>query len=103
MAVKIFTDDNFKDETASGVILVDFWAEWCAPCRMIAPIVEELAGEMPNVSFGKLNVDENTNVAQSLGITAIPTLIIFKDGEVVDKVVGLLPKAQLKKVLEKYV
>ena len=102
MAVKIFTDSSYDQDTSSGVVLVDFWAEWCGPCRMVAPIVEELSGELPDVTFAKLNVDENQQVAQKLGITSIPTLLLYKDGEVVDRVVGLQPKPKLKSFIEKY-
>jgi thioredoxin 1 len=103
MAVKVFSDDTFTQDTANGVVLVDFWAEWCGPCRLIAPIVEELANELPQVTFGKLNVDENQQSAQNLGITSIPTLIIYKNGEIVEKMVGMLPKPQLKTLMEKYI
>ena len=102
MSVKTFTDASFDQETAQGVVLVDFWAEWCGPCRMVAPIVEELAGEMPGVTFAKLNVDENQGVAQKLGITSIPTLLLYKDGQLVDRVVGLQPKPKLKGFIEKH-
>ncbi|HNJ03954.1 MAG TPA: thioredoxin, partial [Leptospiraceae bacterium] len=81
----------------------DFWAEWCGPCRMVAPIVEELSSEMPQVKFAKVNVDENQRIAQTLGITAIPTLVLYKDGQPVDRVVGLLPKPQLKNFINKHV
>lgn len=102
MAVKAISDDTFGQETQSGTVLVDFWAEWCGPCKMVAPVVEELASEMGQVKFAKLNIDENQNVPQQLGITAIPTLVLYKDGKPVDKVVGFLPKPQLKKFLEKH-
>lgn len=102
MAVETLTDDSFANETASGTVLVDFWAEWCGPCKMVAPVVEELASEMPEVKFGKVNVDENQSVPQSLGITAIPTLVLYKDGKPVDRVVGSVPKAQLKSFVEKH-
>ena len=102
MAVKTFTDSSYDQDTAQGVGLVDFWAEWCGPCRMVAPIVEELAGELPQVTFAKLNVDENQQVAQKLGITSIPTLLLYKDGQVVDRVVGLQPKPKLKSFIEKH-
>ncbi len=103
MAVIDLTDDTFTEQTANGITLVDFWAEWCAPCRMVTPIVEELSTEMPEITFAKMNVDENNNVPQTYGITAIPTLVLFKNGELVDRVVGLLPKPQLKKILEKHI
>ncbi len=103
MAVKSITDTNFTEETEKGLVLVDFWAEWCGPCRMVAPIIEELSGEMPQVTFAKLNIDENQETAQKLGITSIPTLLIYKDGEMVDRVVGLMPKLQLAKFLQKHI
>ena len=87
---KVFTDDNFSDEIASGVTLVDFWAPWCGPCRMQGPIVEQIAEKMAGkAKVGKLNVDENPNTAAEFGVSGIPTLIIFKDGEVVDRTPGL--------------
>jgi thioredoxin 1 len=103
MSVKKITDDTYTEEISKGYVLIDFWAEWCGPCRLIAPIIEELSVEMPDVSFGKMNVDENQNAPQTLGITAIPTLVLYKNGEVVEKIVGMLPKPQLKKKIEKYI
>ncbi len=102
MAVKHISDDNFGTETGDGLVLVDFWAEWCGPCRMVAPIVEELSAEMPTVKFAKLNVDENQQTAMNFGITSIPTLILYKNGQPVDKVVGLLPKQVLKNFIQKH-
>jgi thioredoxin 1 len=102
MAVKNLTDGSFDQDVSQGLVLVDFWAEWCAPCRMVAPIVEELSNEIPQVTFGKLNVDENQMVAQKLGITSIPTLILYKNGQPVDRVVGLMPKPQLKNFVNKH-
>jgi len=102
MAVTAITDDTFTDETAKGLVLVDFWAEWCGPCRMLSPIVEELSGEMSTVQFRKMNVDENPSVASSLGISAIPTMVLYKDGAPVDRIVGLMPKDHLKKALERH-
>lgn len=102
MAVSVFKDDTFSQDTKDGLVLVDFWAEWCGPCRMVAPIVEELSNEMPGVKFAKVNVDENQRIAQTLGITAIPTLVLYKDGQPVDRVVGLLPKPQLKNFINKH-
>lgn len=103
MSVKTFKDDTYTQDTSSGVVLVDFWAEWCGPCKLIAPVIEELSNEMTDVTFAKLNVDENQQSAQNLGITSIPTLLLYKNGEIVEKIVGMMPKPQLKKALEKHI
>ena len=90
-----FTDQNFQSEVidSSSPVLVDFWAPWCGPCRMIAPTIEELAGEYSGkVRIGKLNTDENPQVATNHRINAIPTVMLFKNGEVVEKFVGVTPK-----------
>lgn len=103
MAVIELTDESFGEEIGEGLVFVDFWAEWCAPCRMLSPIVEELSNEMTEIRFAKMNVEQNPMVPQGLDITGIPTLILFRDGDVLEKIVGLSPKPQLKKILEKYV
>jgi len=91
--------DEFIKKNTNAV--VDFWAEWCMPCRYIAPIVEELAKEYSEkVAFGKLNVDENPNVAARFGISAIPTLILFRNGIAVDQIVGALPKREIKRWID---
>jgi thioredoxin 1 len=89
---KVLTDSNFKDEISSGLVLVDFWAPWCAPCIMLGPIIEEVAGEVEGVTVGKLNVDENPQTAQKYNIMSIPNIILFKDGEPVENLIGLRPK-----------
>lgn len=101
--VKEITEANFEDEVIKSPqpVVIDLWAEWCMPCRMIAPIIEELAQEYDGkVKFGKLNVDENRNIAIRYSIQAIPTLLIFKDGQLVQKFVGLRSKADLKREID---
>lgn len=98
-----FTDANFEQEVIQSNIpvLVDFWAVWCGPCKMIAPYVEELAGEYEGkVKVGKLDVDNNQQVSIKYGIRSIPALLIFRNGEVVDQIIGAVPKKQIAEKLE---
>ena len=103
--VQTITDGNFDQTINAGKpVLVDFWAEWCGPCRRLAPTVEELAGDYDGkVVVGKLNVDENPNVSFKFQIRGIPTLLLFKGGQVVESVVGLAGKDELKQVLDKHI
>jgi len=100
MATVKVTDANFKTDVmgAEGPVVVDFWAEWCGPCKMIGPSLEEIADELQGkVTIAKLNVDENPGVAGTYGIRSIPTLMIFKDGKMASSKVGAAPKSELKK------
>ena len=100
----IVTDASIDSMTSAyPLFILDCWAEWCGPCRMIGPIIEQLAGEMKGRAvFGKLNVDENMQTANKYRISAIPTLMIFKDGKLADKIVGAYPKPALTAKLQKY-
>jgi len=95
------TTASFKEQTASGVTVVDFWASWCGPCRMLSPIVEELAEEMSGVKFAKVNVDEEPMLANEFRVNAIPTLVFMKNGQAVGQTVGLQGKDALKAAIEK--
>lgn len=96
MAITHATDQTFSNETGSGLVLVDFWAPWCGPCKMIAPVLEDLDTEIGDkVKIVKVDVDENQETASKFGIMSIPTLLVLKDGEIVDKVVGFQPKEAL--------
>ena len=102
--VREITDANFDTETKEGVVLVDFWATWCGPSRMQSPIIDELDTEMGDqVTFAKMDVDANPATPQQFGIMGIPTLLIKKDGVVVEKLVGYTAKEKLEEVLEQYV
>jgi len=98
------TNDNFDNEVlkAATPILVDFWAAWCGPCRMIAPVLDELAEEMDGkVRFAKLNVDENQQIAYQFQVSSIPTFILFKDGKMADRMMGAMPKSAFQSFIER--
>ena len=102
-SVRELTDDNWDKAVlaAEGPVLVDFWATWCGPCRMIGPFIDELASEFKGRAIvGKLNVDENPKVAERYAIRSIPTLMVFRDGKVVDQRLGAAPKAEMARLLE---
>jgi thioredoxin 1 len=104
MAALHFNQDNFETEVlkSSQPVLVDFWATWCGPCRMITPFVEQLADEFAGqAKVGKVDVDENPDLAAKYGVNGVPTLLVIKDGKVVDKTVGAAPKARLADMLKR--
>lgn len=99
-----FADATFKTDVLESdkPVVVDFWAPWCGPCKMVGPIIEKLAGEMgEKVTIGKLNVDDNPQTAQQYGVMSIPTILIFKNGEVVDKTMGFQPEPDLRAFIER--
>ena len=99
--VKTFTDSNFDEEVKTGVVLIDFWAEWCGPCRRLAPTVDALATEYDGrATVAKMNVDENPNIPGRFMIRGIPTMLIFKNGELADQIVGLAAKEEIARKLD---
>lgn len=94
---------NFDTFTKEGVCVIDFFANWCMPCKMLTPILEEVASEITSVKFAKIDVDETVDIAIKYGVDAIPALFILKDGQVVDKSVGLVTKNELKTLIEKHI
>ena len=98
--VKDITDQTFKELSSNGKVVVDCFAEWCGPCKMLSPIIDELAEELTNVNFYKLNVDESVEVVRKYNIMSIPTILIFNDGELVNQSVGFKTKEELKDLLK---
>ncbi|EAF9294448.1 thioredoxin [Listeria monocytogenes] len=102
--VKEITDATFEQETSEGLVLTDFWATWCGPCRMVAPVLEEIQEERGEaLKIVKMDVDENPETPGSFDVMSIPTLLIKKDGEVVETIIGYRPKEELDEVINKYV
>lgn len=100
--VKVVTSENFNSFISSGLVLIDFFAEWCGPCKMLAPVLDAVASELPNVSIGKIDIDNSPAPAEKYGVSSIPTLILFKNGEEVDRIVGLKDKDALVKLITKH-
>ena len=99
--MKILDSNNFNEEIAKGTVVVDFYADWCGPCKMLGPIIEELASDYEGrASICKLNVDDNSEIAKQYGVMSIPTVIVFKDGEVKETVMGFKPKQALSSVID---
>lgn len=100
----VLNEENFDSVTKDGVVLVDFWATWCGPCKMLSPIIDEIASEYAGkVVVGKVDVDENAEIARKYGIMAIPTIFIFNNGEIVEKITGYRLKRELQQILNEYV
>ena len=102
MSVLTITKENFDDQVLQSdkPVLVDFWAPWCGPCRMVSPIVDQVAEERPDIAVGKVNVDEQPELAAQFGVMSIPTLLVFKEGKLAQKAVGARPKEDLLALLE---
>ncbi len=103
MSVLVLNEENFANEVSSGVVLIDFWAEWCGPCQMMLPILSDFANDIGDkVKVGKINVDENPSLAQQFRVMSIPTLIVLKDGKPVEMMVGVKQKEELNEIIGKH-
>ncbi len=102
MAVIELNNNTFKNEVleSKGIVMVDFWAPWCAPCRMLSPVVDQVAEETAGVKVGKVNIDEEMDLAVQYGVQSIPCIVVFKDGKEVNRSVGVVPKAKLQQLIE---
>ncbi|MBP8599104.1 MAG: thioredoxin [Selenomonas sp.] len=102
MATTVITKENFQSEVldAQGTVLIDFWADWCGPCRMLSPIVDEVAAQRSDVKVGKIDIDAQPELANQYGVMSIPTLLVFKNGQKVGESVGLIPKENVEALLK---
>ena len=100
---KIINSQEFDNTIESGVVVVDFFATWCGPCKMLAPVIDELSGELENVNFVKVDIDQSMDLAQKFRIVSVPTLKVFKNGEEVDTLMGFMPKEVLKSKVEAHI
>ena len=100
MSVIKVNKENYNDTVKSGKVLLDFYADWCGPCRMVAPILEEIAAERSDIIIGKINVDQERELAEQFGVVSIPTLVVLEDGEMINRVSGARPKAALLALIE---
>ena len=101
MSLKHFTRETFEKELNGGALmLVDFWAEWCGPCRMLGPVLEQLAADRPEVTVAKVDVDENMSLAAAYGVESIPMLLVFKNGQLVNKSIGFVSQPEIEKLLQ---
>lgn len=102
MTISTITNDNFESEVlkAEGSVLIDFWAAWCGPCKMMAPVLEQVAAENPNLKVGKINIDEEPQLAQKYRVMSIPTLILFENGQPKETSIGLVPKEAVEKMFK---
>ncbi len=102
--MKVVNQNEFNELIQEeGVQLVDFFATWCGPCKMVAPVLDQLEGEMPNVKFAKVDIDESLELAQQYQVTTVPTLAVIKNGKVQERIIGFVPKDQIKSAIEKHI